>query len=408
MPQTLKGGADSTERSWWVPLPVLHEPAGRYWLFAIGVFLIASSVIAAAIVCVRQGLWRFENPPRIEAWHRCECQNRNRLARKGRIEKDLQDSERRLALLNEALTDPSNPAFAGARMAIDAEEKVRDKLRRDRKGVMVEPLADAIPTLVAGLLLITVFAFVAARLAARHGLDAVGPWDCKGKPFAWERSYWSWFAISFVPHAIREVGTSIFSVEKSWFGASSFCISSLAWGLMLVTALGVSMVIAYPASILWQFSSRDHQPTTMDIGHPDGQWGVGRYVLFLQTWSMLCLFFVLLPSALWLRAFVEHPGFSRWYLIPGAVLFLSASVISGRMVSNAVEVRGMYHRKLKTPGASWQEIQARKPPPDPTIIFLGEHWWKLPSIALAVLAALWWVLERIGVSGFLLQLTGFR
>jgi hypothetical protein len=293
-------------------------------------------------------------------------------------------------------------------MAIDAEEKFRDKLRRDRKGVMVEPLADAIYPLAFGLLLVILFAFIAARLAARHGLKAVGPWDREGESFAWKRSYWSWFAISFVPHAAREVWTSILWVEKSWFGASSFCISSFAWGFMLVTALGVSMVIAYPASILWQFSSRENRPTAMDIAHPDGQWGVGRYVLFLQTWSILCLFFLLLPSALWLRALREHRGFSWPYLIPGVVLFLSASVITGRMVTNAVELRKLYQAKLAELGASWQAIQARQPPPDPTILFLGEHWWKLPSIALAVLAALGWVLERIGASDFLLQLTGFR
>ena len=94
--------------------------------------------------------------------------------------------------------------------------------------------------------------------------------------------------------------------------------------------------------------------------------------------------------------------------VPESPVHFAREEIAMDVRPGTLEVRGMYHRKLKTPGASWQEIQARKPPPDPTIIFLGEHWWKLPSIALAVLAALWWVLERIGVSGFLLQLTGFR
>lgn len=385
----------------------LAEPQGPYRLFLIGISLIFLAGLLAVVVGIFQGLWYFKSSPRLESWALCQAQNRNRLNRETLINVSLQISERRVASLNKALNDPRDLAFSIARLAISEEKNARDTLRRERRTVSVEPLADDLTQLVIGLLLVAVFAFVTARLAALHGLHAVGTWSRDGNSEDWRWPYWSWVAIIFFPHFAREVYTSILLEEKSWFGWNSFCISSAAWGLMIVTALGVSMVIAYPATVLWHFGKRSNRPVLLDIGHRDGKWGVGSYSLFLHTWAILSLVFLLLPSALWLRALLDRP-LSIPYLLPPAVLFVSAIAISVRMVWNAVAVRRMYQSQLGKLGFSWQEIQAKNPPPDPTINFIGEHWWQLPAIVSGVLAALWLILQLTGVSDFLLQITGFK
>jgi len=37
-------------------------------------------------------------------------------------------------------------------------------------------------------------------------------------------------------------------------------------------------------------------------------------------------------------------------------------------------------------------------PPDPTISFIGENWWKLPATLGAIVLALWQILEWTGAA----------
>ena len=47
-------------------------------------------------------------------------------------------------------------------------------------------------------------------------------------------------------------------------------------------------------------------------------------------------------------------------------------------------------------------------PPDPTIPFLGERWWKLPAIVFGIGGAAWATLEFFGVADYLAKLAGFK
>lgn len=393
----------------WLYRRPLGEPRGLYQLFQIGVFLILIGGLSTMLVGFRQGLWDFSGTPKFRNSRRCQAQLENRQFREAELNKRHEISKVRLDELEKALTEPHNPAYIGARAAISIEENVKAIIERDQKALKVETVRDFLPHFLVGFLLVILFALMAARFAGRQGLAAFGAWSRSGGLENWRKPYWSWVVLVFCTHTAREISTSILETEnKSWFGWSSFCVSSDAWTLNLVPALGVAMLVAYPATILWHFGRSSNRPIRLDRGHQDGQWGVGSYVLFLQTWAILSLAFLLLPGALWLRAFLDDPRFSPAYLLPSIFLFASVLVISGRMIRNAIVIRRTYLDELKKLGTTWQEIQDKKPPPDPTINFLGEHWWKLPTVIAGMFALLWLIVEQIGVSDLLVKLTSLQ
>ena len=385
------------------------EPRGLLRLYLGGVLITVFGGLIVVSVGVYQGLWKFEeNDPSFEAWGICRLQNHNRLTRIEEIEARRSTSQNRLDELNKALTEPTNPAFVEARTAIEAERIVYQDILREREAARIQTLTSFLPQFILGLLLAVLFSLIAARLASRQGSKAVVEWREKAKHVNWRLTYSLWVGIIFITHTAREVYTSILSEDKSWFGWSSFCVSSEAWSLMHLPSLGVAMVVAYPATILWNFGSRRILPPDLSLGDKDGQWGVGRYVLFLQTWSFLSLVFLLLPGGLWLRALLHEPRFTSIYLLPSALLSASVLIIVGRMIRNAIAIRKMYQVELRGLGDTWQQIQEKKPPPDPTTTFLGEHWWKLPAVISGIFALSWLVVEQIGVSDLILRLAGLK
>jgi hypothetical protein len=298
--------------------------------------------------------------------------------------------------------------FTDARRALDTEVEFGKQCERDAKSLSVQSLRDFAALAALGLIFIVGFSLLTARLAAIHGSHAIPARWNKKQPLFPLSSYWCWVAVVFLTHTFREVCTSIVEIDKTWFAWSSFCVSPFAWVLLQLTAFGVSMTIAYPAAVLWELGNHRRRDIVLDVGHIDGQWGVGAYVLFLHTWTLLCLFSLALPTAVWLRLLLTDHRMSKAYLAITAVLFMSALLICGRMVASAVAVRRRFAAQLVKLGTTWQQIQDRKPPPDPTIPFLGEHWWKLPAIIFGVGAALWSVLELFGVADYLAKLAGFK
>lgn len=378
------------------------EPKGPYGRFLFGVFLI----IIGGVLTITIGLWK--GPPTFRTSSRCREQQTDLQRRQEELNQRRKTSANRTVEFNKALSNPENPAFVGARTAISFEENLTRDFEREQKSLEVETLGAFLPLFAIGLLLVVLIALMAARLAAWQGLAAVGAWSRSGE-WKWRTPYWLAVVLVFGAHAAREIFTSILTTkDKSWFAWSSFCISSGAWGLMLVVALGFAMIVAYPATILWHFGSRSNRPTTLDWTHRDGQWGVGSYVLFLQTWAILSFVFLIVPVALWLKALINDPRLSRAYLLTSSVLFVSVLAISGRMVRNAIAIRRTYHAELRRLGKTWQDIQEKKPPPDPTSNFLGDHWWKLPTVILGTFALLWLIVEKIGVSDLLIKLSGIN
>jgi hypothetical protein len=393
----------------WLNQPPLNEPKGLYRIFKVGVLLIFIGALSTVLVGLEQGLWHFDRVPTFRSWSRCQAQQVDRQNREQALVGPREVSNTRLTMLNEALVDPHNQSYAEARTAIGIEEKRLAEIDRKSEALKVSTLKQFLPTFIVSLVLSVLFTLIVARLVARQGLAASGTWSRTGKPVSWHKLYWTAVGIIFGAHVAREIFTSIIQTKsKTWFAWSSFCISSEAWALMLVAAFGVAMVVAYPLTMLWHFGSDSMRPVTLDPTNKDGRWGVGGYLLFLQTWATLSLVFSVLPVALWLRSVRNDARISRTYLLTSTVLFVSGLVISGRMVRNAIAIRTTYQTQVSEMGATWQQIQEKKLPPDPTINFLGEHWWKLPTVILGMFAFLWLILEQVGVADYFVELTGMK
>jgi len=89
---------------------------------------------------------------------------------------------------------------------------------------------------------------------------------------------------------------------------------------------------------------------------------------------------------------------TRTYLAPVAAALVLTALLVGRLVTNAIRLRAAYHKAIAATATTWDPDEARKWPPDPTIPFIGENWWKLPATFAAIAFALWQILEWTGAA----------
>jgi hypothetical protein len=390
----------------WTFHPHADEPAGLNRSFWIGVIVIVVGSTSAVFIGAK---WPVTIPPTFSDHCRCQAQQTHRLEREEKIKSEIKASELRIQEFQAALIDQNSPSHVAARTALTLEEQVKKDLERKQQSVDIETLEHYLPKLIIALGLTVLLALAAARLATWHAIEVLGSWSPRGNSKGWKKPYALFVTLIFVAHTTREVITSVLQTEnKSWFAWSSFCVSSAAWTAMLVIAVGVAMVVAYTLTVLWHFGRSSVRPTLLDPDHSDGRWGVGRYLMFLQTWTLMSLVFLVFPIALWLRTVRNDSRISPAYLLAPLVLFAAGLVISGRMIRNAVAIRRLYETQLGQMGNTWREIKERDLPPDPTISLLGENWLKLPTVIAGIFTFLWLILVQFGVSDFLLDLTGIR
>lgn len=375
------------------------EPVPLRRLVNVGVALVILGFLAAILVGVRQDLWDFETyMEEMESQTLCCSAQHDR--RRERLQErlgTLDSSTQRLDLLEGALLNPASPHFALAREKLAEEQEYNRILTARIERLEVEPLTrDFVVTATLVTLVVLLAAFAAARLMIQHASDPNLP---RIKIVRSDCPYWTFVAILFLTFLAREIWTSVVVVEKSWFGWNSFCVSNAAWVLTQVMFLGFAMVIAYPSSVLWHLSRAAHRPPKLCRKHTDGAWGVKKYVLFLQTWAILALVFFFAPTLLALRIYAASPDVSFLYTAPSIVYSAVAAVVVCRLIMNAVMIRKEYINEVCRLGKTWQEIQLKKPPADPTINFLGAHWWKLPATILGATGLLWAAIEWSGVLG---------
>ena len=90
--------------------------------------------------------------------------------------------------------------------------------------------------------------------------------------------------------------------------------------------------------------------------------------------------------------------------MPALLLVANVAVVSGRMIWNAIQVRLLYRRSLKALGSTWAQIRDADAPPDPTVPFLGDNWWKLPAILLGGASSLWLMVDALGIREMVMSL----
>ena len=334
------------DRKWGLLRSHPAEPIMLRRFVHIGVFLVILGFLAAVLVGVAQGLWGFKTfTEDMESETLCcPTQHERRRMQLQALQEDKDCSSLRLESFQAALVDTANPHFAFAREKITEEREKFRKLEARMERLQVEPLSREFVITVALVTLVMLFAAsAAARLMLHHASEPI----LSGKEIAsWGCSYWTFVAILFLTFLAREVCTSVIAINKSSFGWNSFCVSNAAWLLTQVMFLGFAMVIAYPASVLWYLSRPAHRPPMLNPNHPDGAWGVRRYVLFLQTWAILTIVFFFAPTLLALRIYAASPDVSFLYTVPSIVYSAVLAVTVGRLIWNAVRIRQAYYNAL--------------------------------------------------------------
>ena len=380
------------------------EPRGLFWLFVAGVLLVVAALGTATWLGLSTQGWNANPSVLDDDCGTCKTQKEDLESRAAKLKLTIDLGQLRVDQINLALVSGNAPSAFLARLAKEPEERSFEETERLQKTATVRSMSEELPDLLVSLALIVLVALATARAAARHGESALGPWPAGPEGGRWRRVHACWVAIIFVPDLVREIITSVLAVHKDWFGWTSFCVSHETWGLMLVVYLGMDMVIAYPATILWCQGSATRRPKTLDPSHVDGRWGMEGYLLFVQTWAYLPLFCVVLPTCVSLAMLRDVPGVTTAYLVPALLLVANVAVVSGRMIWNAIQVRLLYRRSLKALGSTWAQIRDADAPPDPTVPFLGDNWWKLPAILLGGASSLWLMVDALGIREMVMSL----
>ena len=125
-----------------------------------------------------------------------------------------------------------------------------------------------------------------------------------------------------------------------------------------------------------------------------------------QKWTLIGLFAAITPIVFWLRAITKsHADFEVAYLLSplSSLAIVSFIVIRGirRIYQLRIRYRESCTERMK---GKWSAEALHEFPPDPTLEFLGDKWWKLPAAVTAVVSGELVVLELFGVTDMLVQL----
>jgi hypothetical protein len=326
---------------------------------------------------------------------------RQRMSWAARIDEtalDYEISQKRLALLEKALYDKANPFFLSSREKYEEEKRINEALKTKTEklniGVAKKGFVGEIINyfLVLGIFLTA--SWCLPRLAKSHISPEVVLAD-------WKLPYWSFFLILYLCQTCVVCYTSILKEEKFWIGASSFFVSWGAWCLERVAIFGLSMIVAIPTTQLWCYLRKKLIPEISPVWlrRPVADFAVGKYVIFLQTWTLIIFgsfSIITIGTVRWAAS--QQVQFEKAYLLDTIVGVGLAALMVGKMIRNAIELRSRYQDSLFKHFDSWNAIRDANVPTDPTRDFIGESWWKLPANFVGIITATWAVLEFMGVA----------
>lgn len=374
--------------SWWKFVINCRGPQQLSSLFSVGAMLTFFSVLLFIAIGVVSGFWR-EIKTKGEPWPICKCQLERRDKKLPEYDTKLQNLKVRKKYLKQIKSDLRSPLYDSASLGLANNKKETEELQAKQKSLQGESVRDSLRELVP-ILLILPFSFIAGRLMICHGAKAGLAIGEAGENLSdWKRPFWILVLTLFALQEIREVITSVVAVNKTWFGWSSFCLSTPAWTMGQIVAFGVYLSIGYPACIIWCLS-RDRYLPKLERDASDGAWGVGDYILFAQTWSLLIFILILMPVLVWGSLVIGYV--SIIYLLPSTGTLIAAIAVAARFTLRAIKIRLLYQQEMRSLG-SWTQIRSLDPPPDPTSVFLGDQWWNLPATIVATITAFWAFIE---------------
>jgi len=306
---------------------------------------------------------------------------------------DLDVSTRRIAVLEEALTQPTSPQFADAPTALDQERARCRTLDKQLGSYRIQPAGDAYWTDLVFFLVTILIVLFGKKLLFAHAGYSFGALEKKlGR---WWVPWLLIAAASFAVLAAREYYTSCHLTDKAWFGWSSCQVDRPAFGLMLGYEAALCLHIAAPFAVLWRLGSSAWIPelNVSNLGERRHE----KYVLFLQSTSIMLLIMLAAGGVLWVKyAMAMQAEFELAYLASGVGLYAVGVLIIARNLRDAVVLRERYRTVLDGLDADARKARQDRAP-DPTRGFIGDKWWGLPATLMAVLLAIWALLEWLEI-----------
>ncbi len=301
--------------------------------------------------------------------------------------------------------DPTSSRFVDAPQLLAAEKARVESLVKTKAHLDAPVSTTETWGLVAIMLASVAIVALAGRLFLHHAAKVVPRRRRRValRPERWRR----FLALVTLPSwgyfVLRNVITSVGLGDKASFGPTSFCISHVGFVLSMLAGLPFLVALNAPVATALCLSNASIRPAVR-ITEPTRVRAIARYVLFLQTWTVLTLAVttaIAVPSIHYALA-TTSPNESRIETIldvtTGFGGLFAVVVLIGRFVRNAAAVRLAYQEQV----ARW--TAKSRPPKDPTIDFLGERWWSLPSVLVGMIGVVWTALELSGVAGRLLEL----
>jgi hypothetical protein len=322
--------------------------------------------------------------------------------------KEINQSEKRRAILNEIFSDPSKPGFSRANLA--AIHQIDNEIEKMNKQKDTLALYDGDRKTDYGSLALMVFASLLINLAFLYTVhiilrDAGKTILVKDKKIEKTGTIFIYIFIVFlIVHLFRDFLTSIHPTEKTWYGWGSYYISFATWLINHVAFMGGLLVGTYAFSIGYCLTGKHYQPK-FDIRSPGISFGIGKYIWFLHKWTIIASIVTFIPIVILLRVFIHisSGGMTDIYLFEFAGIVILGLTIIWRITRRALSIKEIYLTQLDNIKKSWKKIEEMKIAPDPTINFLGERWWSLPAAMTGTFAIFWALFKFTGLDALLID-----
>jgi hypothetical protein len=308
-------------------------------------------------------------------------------------------SSTRIETFERALGNRHDELYAEARSHLDEERSAKKKLDARVEGLALSPFEVSTRLLFGCVDLLVALISVFLVLGKNRPLLATDEKTFRG----WGKVYAAFVAAGSVATVATLVFGGIIVDHKQWVGLDSYDVSQLTWSFGLVSVLGGVLMLSHPVAILFRLGDRAFIPA-VNPEDPRGDCGVGSYVTFLHVWTMIGAVIAVTPVVFWLRYLRTAPlAPANIYLVPAFFGLGVVLIVGYRLVRNAVYIRQDYRDALTELGTTTVEVDGKKPAPDPTIPFIGEDWWKLPTLVGGGLVAAWVFLEWTGAAQLVLD-----
>jgi hypothetical protein len=386
--------------------PDARRVVSHMWLLGFGaIIMVLGGIPAFSTWHVERGRWAAEPcaapNTRTPASEVCEIQLRRRAERLCQQQRDLATSEVRANEFRTALDRPTSPLFVEARAGLEREAVYRSSLKSQYKGLEFSTSMWAPGGQFLLLLLSLVAAYLVARKAAFDAGEAIS--ELKDKTWGTRELLLPWFVTLVVPAGpmlLTEYLGSMTDPNKTWFGYDSYCISHTTYYAVRLASVGVYMACAVPVAMFFRVSARTWRPEVRGAGDSPVSYAdfanyaeFAGYAELVQRWCFWGLLLVFSFAAIWLKlavSGVDAPNFYYAYLLP-ALGLLPPLVVVGRFYLRMKELR----REFKKWEAS--RLSGAAGMPDPTAKFLGDDPYRLPAVFVALAAAGWALLDKLGL-----------